>query len=206
MSLLDEPLGDDDATEPGWQPSPWWAWTAALLVAGVILLAWAGMQLSSGTLGTSLRARSCDGGVLAAVGLLALGAACVLAGMLFARLRHPGALLAWDASTLPWTLPVPVLLLAFTLPGVAGCRLARSLDDLPLVGDAFVGASGIVLCGSAAALLAAALVGTAGVSWLAPNGIGADEPPGIVEQAMLDADAFQAERAGERFHGVDPLE
>lgn len=189
-----------------WQPRPWWIWCSGLMVTGVLTIAWAGALLSGSELGTSLRARSCDGGALGAVAVLAAGAVLVLLGATMARLSHHGALLAWDPHPLRWTLPVPVLLLAVTLPGVAGCRAAATIANVAVVGSALVGASGLVLAGTAAALLAAALAGTVVVSWGVPSSALAEEPAGIVERAIQDAEAFRAEGAGERFHGVDPLD
>lgn len=204
MSLVDDDLGEDPGPSTGWQPRPWWAWFGVLLTGGVLALAWGGVRLASSDLGTSLRPRSCDGGVIAALALLGIGALLVLASMTVARLQHPGALLTWDASTLALTLPIPMLLLGGALPGVAGCRAARSLDELPLLGSALVGASGIALAGIAVALVAAALAGVASVSWLAPAGVQDEEPPGIVELAIAEAEALEAEGASERFRGVDP--
>lgn len=203
-----DPDLDSDMLEPaaGLQPRPWWAWCGSLLVSGLAVLAWAGARLSASELGTSLRARSCDGGVIGALVLLGVGALLVLLGMSLARLHHPGALLAWDLSTLTWTLPLPVLLLGATAPGVAGCRVAADIADLALLGDALVGASGIVLAGVAVTLVAAALAGTASVSWLAPQQALLEEPASIVERAIHDSEAFQSEGAAERFHGVDPLD
>jgi hypothetical protein len=207
MSSIDDLDADTlEPTDAGWQPRPWWAWCATLMIAGALLLGWAGARLSASELGTSLRARGCDGGVLGALALLALGALCVLLGMSLARLQHPGAQLAWDPSTLTWTLPIPVLVLGATIPGVAGCRAASDIADIALVGDALVGASGIMLAGAAAALVAAAFAATASVSWLAPRQSLLHEPASIVERAMQDAEAFESEGAAERFRGVDPVD
>ena len=199
---------DEEATAValGWQPRPWWAWASGLSVLGIVALGWSAVLLSQATLGTSLRSRSCDGEVLVAFVALVLAALALALAMVAVRLHHDGALLGFELTAPLLAAPIPLLALLVTLPGVAGCRAARSLDDLPLLGDALVGSSGIAVAGAAAALLGAALATVATVSWLAPTGPFDDSPPSIVEQRMLEADAFQAERAAERFHGVDPLE
>jgi hypothetical protein len=205
VSILEEDPADERAAPDGWQPRPWWAWAGTLIVGGTLLVAWAGTLLAAGDLGTTLRPRGCDGQVVGAIALLGAGALAVLAGMALTRLQEPGALLAWDAETLPWTLPAPLLLLGGTLPGVAGCTLARDLAALPVVGSALVGASGIVLAGAAVTLLAAALATTASVTAPQPD-TGADEPPGIVDLAIAQAEALESEPASQRFRGVDPID
>jgi hypothetical protein len=83
---LDVGLEDEDTlAASGWHPSPRWAWVIALMASGVGVLAWAGSYLAA----SELRTRGCDAQVLVAT-----------------------ALLAWDPSSLAWTLPVPGLLLA----------------------------------------------------------------------------------------------
>ncbi len=203
MNGADEDSGEELALAPTWQPQPWWAYAGGLTLLAIVLLGWSARLLDDATLGNSLRSRACDGGALAALASLVVASLAVSLALVATRLRHDGALLGWD-----WTLPlaaapVPLVTLLFAAPGAAGCRAARSLDELPLLGDALVGDSGLVIAGAAAALLGAAVASIATVSWLAPAGLGDDDSPGIVEQRMLDAEAFEAER--ERFHGVDPL-
>jgi hypothetical protein len=181
----------------------WWAWSLALALVAIVLLAWAGQRLSGGSLGTSLAARGCDGGVIASTLLLAAGALAACCSFALARLRHPGATLALDASVLAWTVPLPLVVLAASLPAVAGCRVARGFDDLPLVGDALVGSSAIVLAGCAAGLLGAALASALAVGWLAPAVAQVDEPAGIVELAIREAEALELDESAQRFRNVD---
>jgi hypothetical protein len=187
----------------GWQPRPWWTWTLALLVGGIVALLLAGTQLASADLGTSLRARSCDTSAVGGVLFLVLGG--VLLGLAFAcaRLRVEGAVLAWDLGSLVLAVPLPAALLAATLPGLLGCHSSVSVAKVDLVGDALVGASGLALAGGAAVLLGLALASAAHVTWLAPFGAGAEQPPGIVELAIQEAVAHEAEGAAARFHNVD---
>jgi hypothetical protein len=187
----------------GWQPTPWWTWTLVLLAGGVAALLVAGEQLASADLGTSLRARSCDTSAVGGVLFLVLGG--VLLGLAFAcaRLRVPGAVLVWDLGSLVLALPIPAALLAATLPGRLGCHASVTIAKVGLVGDALVGASGLALAGAAAVLCGAALASAAHVTWLAPIGAGVDQPPGIVELAIQEAEALEAEGAAARFHNVD---
>lgn len=209
MTAADDPFADDsaeEATGPGWQPRPWWLWSGTLLAAGLAVVLWAGARLASGSLGTSLRTRACDGEVGGAIILMSVGTVLVAFGMSLARLHHPASVLSWDLRSLPWTVPVPLFLVLGAAPGVLGCGAARDVAELPLAGGALVGASGIIVLGVGIALLAAALAAAANVTWLAPEAAHGDEAPGIVDLAIAEAEAFRAERGGERFRGVDPID
>ncbi len=195
---------DEIDTGTGLQlPGPWQAWTWVFLGGGVLVLLVAGRLLAGGSLGTSLAARGCDAGVLGAIALLFAGAALVVAGCAVARLRHPGAQLAIDWSTLAYALPLPVALLAATTPAVAGCRAARGFDNLPLLGDALVGPSAIVLAGCAAALVATALGSALAVGWVAPAVSVGEQHVGIVELAIREAEALDSDQGATRFRNVD---
>jgi hypothetical protein len=203
--LLDE-SGVGDAPRAGAHVGRWWAWSGSLALTGLVLIAWAGVELSGSQLGTSLRPRGCDAGVLGAVVLLGVGALALLVAIGLVRLRQPGSVLAWDARSLAWTLPAPVALLAATIPGVAGCTVARDLAGLPVLGDALVGASGIALAGVAVTLVAAAIAATASVVVVVGDGSLEEQQPSIVELAIAAAEALESTRATERFRGVDPLD
>lgn len=201
-----EDAGAPDPAVAGAHVARWWAWSGSLALAGLVLLAWAVVELSGSQLGTSLRPRGCDGGVLGAVVLLAVGALALLLAIGLVRLRHPGTVLVWDVRSLAYTLPVPLVLLAATIPGVAGCTAARDLAGLPVLGDALVGASGIALAGAAVTLAAAACAATATVVLVVGDGSLEEQQPSIVELAIAEAEALESTRATERFHGVDPLD
>lgn len=209
MTAAVDPFADDsaeEATAPGWQPRPWWLWSGALLVAGFVGVLRAGTLVASGSLGTSLRPRACDGDVGGALILMAVGAVLMAFGMSLARLHHPASVLSWDLRSLPWTVPIPLFLVLGAAPGVLGCRAARDVAELPLAGGALVGSSGILVLGVGIALLAAALAAAANVTWLAPDPAHPEEAPGIVDLAIAEAEAFRADGAAERFRGVDPID
>lgn len=211
MSELRDPLlaeldehGEDAATRfaRSWKPQPWWAWTLALLALGAAALLVAGGLLSSADFGTSLRARTCDTSPVAGLLLLAAGGACLMLGMQLARLRWEESFLVWDAGSLVLTLPIPVALLAATLPGVLGCAAGREIARLGVLGDALVGTPGIALAAAASALVGVALGGVAHVGWTLLDHAAAPAP-GIVELAIAEAEALQTDQAATRFHGVE---
>lgn len=176
------------------------------VVVGAVLLAAACLvlgatRLDAATLGTTLRARQCDASPLMGLGfLLAAGALLVLAASLQVRLTRPALRLHFDGGALAWSLPLPLLLLAGTLPGTLGCRAARHVEDLVLLGDSLVGMSGVMLCASAAALVGAAVgssVRVESTTWISTGHD--DATTTVIEQAIADA---QDPHAG-RFRGVD---
>ncbi len=206
---LDLVLGvelEDAPVARSWQPRPWWAWHLALAALGAAALVGGGVALSNAELGTSLRTRGCDASPLGGLVLLLVGAILVTVATQLARLQHPSAVFGWAWRGLAFALPVPALLLAATLPGVLGCGLSQDIAGIGVIGDALVGAPGIVLAGAAAALVGAALGSVAHVTWMSPQIGLVDESPGIVELAMQEAEALEADRTAERFHGVDPLD
>lgn len=204
------PSSDEvDATRlvgTSWQPTPWWGWTLALLGLATLSLLGAGAMLSSAEFGTSLRARGCDPSALPGLGMLALGG--LLAGLALqtARLRWPDSYLVWDAGSLVLSLPIPAALLVATLPGVLGCAAGRDIARLDVLGDPLVGTAGIALCAAASVLVGVAIAGSAHVGWVAAHGGGSEQPPGIVELAMAEAEALEAEGASSRFRGVEPVD
>lgn len=210
MSELGEPLlavldEDDDAgsrTPGGWRPHPWWAWTVALLALGTAALLVAGLLLEAANFGTSLRARSCDSSPLAGLGMLAAAGMLLALAMHVARLRWHDASLAWDTGSLVLSLPVPALVLALTLPGVLGCELGSDIAKVDAIGPALVGTPGIALAAAAALLLGVAIGAVAHVGW---HGVEHAPPPepGIVDLAIQEAEALEAEGAAARFHGVE---
>ena len=200
IEVLDE---DTEEERPAWSPRPWWAWTLTLLGVGTALMFAAGAQLSDARFGTQLRARECDTSPLA--GLVLLGCASLLLGvaMQLTRLRRSSAVVTWDVLGLLVTLPVPAALLAATLPGMLGCTISSDLAGVGLIGSALVGTSGVMLCASAVTLVGIALAGA--VSVMAPIVQILPEPdmPGIVELAMVEAEALQSASAATRFRGVE---
>jgi hypothetical protein len=200
---IDEEVEQTARLGRSWQPHPWWAWSLGALLAGPIVLLVAGTQLAGADFGTSLRARGCDASPLGGIILLAIGAMLLALGFQLARLRVVGAVLTLDLASLVVSLPIPAALLAATLPGVFGCSSATDIARVGLVGDALVGTSGIAMAACAAALVGVALATVAHVSWLAPLTTVADVTPGIVELAIQEAEALEAEGAAHRFHGVD---
>jgi hypothetical protein len=122
--------------------------------------------------------------------------------MQLARLRWEESFLVWDVGSLVLSLPVPVAVLAATLPGVLGCALARDIADIGGLGDALVGTPGIALAAAAATLVGVALGGIAHVGWTLLDQ-GTAPPPGIVELAIAEAEALQTDEIASRFHGVE---
>lgn len=200
-------MDDDHQHEPsrpaGWRPGRWWAWSGASFLMGAAVVTWAGMELASSPLGTSLRARGCNADVVGAIAALLAGSLLVLIGMTLVNLHRPGTVICWSAHALTLTIPVPVLLLGMTIPGAAGCRAARDLAGLPIVGDAFVGASGIVLAGAACSLTAAAIAGCLVVTGGSDQPRGDAEAVNVVDRAIAAAEAFGADPASQRFRGVE---
>ena len=185
------------------QPQPWWAWYLAAVAGACVALIAGGAQLAGADLGTSLRARGCDASALPGLALLAVGGVLAIAASALARLQHPAALLGWEWRGVWFLLPLPALVLAGTVPGVLGCSIGQDIAQLAVVGDALVGAPGIALAGAGAALAGAALGSCLHVTWLAPQSSVVDEPPGIVELAMAEAEALETDSASQRFQGVD---
>lgn len=181
---------------------PWWAWTLAGVVGGLVLLLVAGGQLADATFGTSLRARGCDSSSVGGLVLLVLAGLALQLGWRSARLRVPGATIVFDPAALAVTVPVPALLLAATLPGVLGCGAATDVARVGIVGDALVGTSGLMLAAAACVLVGAALASCASVV-LVDLGLLDDESPGIVELAIAEAEALEEDPGATRFHGVD---
>lgn len=197
--------GDDHGAPVAraWQPHPWWAWHLAFVALGAAMLIAGGVALSNAEFGTSLRARGCDASPLGGLTLLAIGALLAAIGMQLARLQHPSAVVGLEWRGAAFALPVPIALLAATLPGLMGCALGQDIAAVGMVGDALVGAPGLTLAGAAAALVGIALGSAVHVTWLAPVVGLVDEPPGIVELAMQEAEALETDAASQRFHGVD---
>ncbi len=197
--------GDDHgAPVPrAWQPHPWWAWHLAFLALGAAALLGGGVALSNAEFGTSLRARACDTSPLPGLALLSAGALLVAIGMQLARLQHPSAVVGLEWRGAAFALPVPLVLLAVTVPSLMGCAVGQDIAAVGLVGAALVGAPGLTLAGAAAALFGIALGSAVHVTWLAPMVGLVDEPPGIVELAMQEAEALESDAAAQRFHGVD---
>ncbi|MCW2922070.1 MAG: hypothetical protein JWL76_1944 [Thermoleophilia bacterium] len=205
-SEFDGPLAGDHADGPvprSWQPHPWWAWHLAGLALGTAVLVGGGVALSHAQFGTSLRARACDLSPVGGLLLLVAGALLVTVAMQLARLQHPSAVVGLEWRGAAFALPVPLVLLAATLPGLLGCSLGRDIAAVGTIGDALVGAPGITLAGAAAALVGVALGSVVHVTWLAPVFGLIEEPPGIVELAMQEAEALESDAASQRFHGVD---
>lgn len=197
---------DDDHGAPvarAWQPHPWWAWHLAFLAIGTAALVGGGVALSNAEFGTSLRARACDASPLPGLALLATGALLAAVGMQLARLQHPSAVVGLEWRGAAFAMPVPLVLMAVTMPGLMGCALGQDIAALGLVGGALVGAPGLTLAGAAAALVGISLGSAVHVTWIAPVVGIVDEAPGIVELAMQEADALQTDTASQRFHGVD---
>ena len=200
---LHDGIGGEPRLPPMWQPRPWWAWHLAAAIGSAAALLGGGAQLASADLGTSLRARGCDPSALPGITLLLLGGVLAMAALQLARLQHPAAMLGWEWRGTWLTLPVPSLVLAAALPGLLGCALGQEIATLAFVGDALVGASGVAVAGAAAALVGGAIAGAMHVTWQASAGGGVEEPPGIVELAMAEAEALETDAASQRFHGVD---
>ena len=174
---------------------------ASLVVAVVALLA-AAAQLSAADLGTTLRARHCDTSPLLGLALLTLGAAALaITPALHALSSHRVTRLRFRPTSLGLAVPVPLLLLALTLPGTLGCRSARSFGDAVLLGDALIGTSGVMLAAGAAVLLGAMIAS----AWQGvPVGGGLPGPDdglagSLIEQAIAAAHDPEARR----FRGVD---
>ena len=198
--------GDEHASAPvarAWQPHPWWAWHLAFVALAIAALLGGGIALSNAEFGTSLRARACDASPLGGIALLIAGGLLATVGMQLARLQHPSAVVGLEVRGAAFALPMPTLLLAATLPGLMGCAIGQDIAAIGLVGDALVGAPGLVLAGAAAALVGVALGSTVHVTWLAPVFGVVEEPLGIVELAMQEAEALESDAAAQRFHGVD---
>ena len=193
----------DAAVARAWRPRSWWAWYLSLLSLGTAALLGGGVALSNAEFGTSLRARACDASPTGGVLLLVVGALLVMVGMQFARLQHPSAVVGLEWRGMAYALPVPLLLLVATMPGLLGCALGQDVASVGIVGDALVGAPGLTLAGAAAALVGVALGSVVHVTWLAPVTGVVDETPGIVELAMQEAEALESDAASQRFHGVD---
>ena len=195
---------EESPVRRGWQPQPWWAWHAALLALAAALVITAGALLATADFGTSLRARACDASPLGGLALLALGCAAAGVGFQLARLHHPAAVASWEWRSVAFAAPLPALLLLATLPGVMGCALGQRIAEFGgPVGDALVGAPGIALAGAGAALLGIAVATGVHVTWQAAVVGAIDDPPGIVELAMREAEALEQDAAAQRFHGVD---
>ncbi|MCW2949240.1 MAG: hypothetical protein JWN41_253 [Thermoleophilia bacterium] len=172
----------------------------ALVAAAVALLAGAS-RLASASLGTTLRARTCDSSPLLGLALFAVGGG-LLVFSVTSHLRSTAHQmpLRFERRSVAWAAPLPVILLALTLPGTLGCRAAQHFEHLPLVGDALIGFSGAMLAASAATLVGVALGG----AWSAPTSVVAgrdheDPTTTIIEQAIADA---HDPHSG-RFRGVD---
>ncbi len=203
---FDGALDGDHADAPvarAWRPQPWWAWHLAFVALGVAVAIGGGIALSNAEFGTSLRARGCDWSPTGGVALLIVGALLLVVGMQLARLQHPSAVVGLEWRGMAFALPVPILLLALTLPGLLGCSLGQDIASWGVVGDALVGAPGLILAGTAAALVGVALGSAVHVTWLAPVIGIVDDTPGIVELAMQEAEALETDAASQRFHGVD---
>lgn len=196
--LDDEP----DAVERTWHPSPWWAWMLGLSLLGTVALVGAGTLLADADFGTSLRARGCDPSALPGLGLLAFATLSLGLGLQVARLRWPESFVVWDAESLLLSLPIPLGLLAATLPAVLGCAAGSDIAKLPLVGSALAGNPGIALAACAAALVGTGVAASMHVGWVAPLS-GSDAAPGIVELAMQEAEALEQQGATSRFHNVE---
>ncbi|MBC7460360.1 MAG: hypothetical protein H7287_03260 [Thermoleophilia bacterium] len=175
--------------------------TVGAVVLAAVCLVLGAIRLDSAAFGTALRARHCAASPLAGLLLLAAaGALLALAAALQVRLTRPTLRMYFDAGALAWALPLPLLLLAVTLPGALGCRAARHFEDLALLGSSLVGMSGVMLAASAAALVGAA-VGSAvrpePTTWMTAGRD--DATTTVIEQAIADA---HDPHSG-RFRGVD---
>lgn len=183
----------------------WWAAVLAAMVTGAALLLAAGAALAHADLGTELRARGCSGSPLAALALfVGAGFAIALAPKL-ARLRHGVSRIVLDPGALLVAAPVPAVLLALALPGLLGCRAATRIADVALVGGALVGAPGIAVAAASSLALGVALSAVVQVPRAQGAGDGPAEPPSIIELAIAEAEAREAERDAEQFRGIDPL-
>jgi len=174
----------------------------ALLVGVVALLA-AGVSLAQADLGTSLRARACDTSSLTGLGLLLVGGLCIALGSQLVRLHGEGAILLFAGETLLVTVPIPASLLGLALPGTMGCAAARGIGNLPIIGEALIGTSGVTLAAAAASLTGAAFASAAHVSWTAPRVAVARAVPDLVDLAIEEAEALKHDPTATRFHGVD---
>lgn len=209
----DDPFGSDAAVDAeaeatsrmsrSWRPTPWWAWTVALLVVGAGALIAAGALLAGAEFGTSLRPRDCDPSPLPGLGAIGVGALATGLALQVARLRWADSFIVWDAGALVLSLPIPGALLVGTLPGVLGCPVARDIAAVDGFGAALVGTAGIALASASAALVGVAIAACAHVGWVSPVPMAADAPPGIVELAMQEAEALEQDPSVGRFHGVD---
>jgi hypothetical protein len=173
---------------------------SAVLLAVVALVIGA-TRLASADFGTALRARHCDASPLGGLSLLLVGGTLIaVAAVLQVRIARPSLRMHFDLAALAWALPVPLLLLAGTLPGVLGCRAAQHFQDVVVLGDSLIGMSGAMLAASAATLVGVAF----GVAWrtetvLVHGGHHEDLTTSVIEQAIADA---HDPHAG-RFRGVD---
>ena len=200
LDVLDE---DAELVRAPWSPRPWWAWTLALLALGAMLILLAGLQLADARFGTQLRSRGCDTSALGGLALLGAGALLTALGCIFTRLRRPVAVIELDAASLLVTLPVPIALLAATLPGLLGCSIRSDIASVGLVGEALVGMSGALLAAVAVTLIASAVAMVVQVVIVAGDLGVSDEAPDLVELAMAEAEALEEAGASEVFRGVD---
>lgn len=205
---LSELTGEEaeDAPPVAWQPRPWWAWALSLLTLGAGATLLGGTLLAGAEFGTALRARDCDSSPLAGLGMLAAAGLALGLALQAIRLRWHGAVLVWDAGSLLLSLPIPLALLAATLPAVLGCPAGARIADMALIGSALVGPAGIALAAAASALVGVALAGCAHVGWVSAHGGAGEHQPGIVELAMAEAEALEADSTAGRFHGIDSRE
>lgn len=194
---------DDAPVARAWQPHPWWAWYLSVVALGILVLLGAGVALSNAEFGTSLRARGCDVSPLGGLALLVAGSLITVVGMQLARLQHHSAVVGIEWRGLAFAVPLPLVLLLATLPGVLGCSLGQDLSTIALFGATLVGTPGLMLAATSATLVGVALGSAVHVTWLAPVTGTVDDTPSMVELAMQEAEALQTDAASQRFHGVD---
>lgn len=162
----------------------------------------AGVGLSHAQLGISLRPRGCDWEVVYLVAIFIVGCTLMISAMSLLRLRDGETNLRLDTTYLPFALPLPLLLLILTTSSGAGCSSTRDVANVWLLGTALTGASGLVLCGIATALVAAAL--SSCLSLQKPsNSTPETSRLSMVDQAIVDNEAFEADPTTHRFRGVE---
>ena len=203
MSLVDNYEDLDDPAATGRLTRLWWVWTLLSAAGCGVALLTAGVLLSGADLGTELRARACDTSPLPALACFLVAGALGVATPLFGRLRALGCVVVWEWSSLVLTVPVPAAVLLATLPGVLGCPLAGDIAEIGLIGEALTGISAVAVSAAAATAMGAAIAAAAHVTWAAPFTAMVEAPPSIVELAIAEAEALEADPAVTRFHGVD---